>query len=141
MSQGTVIAARFNGPPKSANGGYACGVLGTLIGDSAQVSLRKPPPLERALSIDVEGLAEERHWRLLDGDVLIASGRVAEPNLTIPEPPTFDQAQAAEAAYQGFAWHHFPTCFVCGPARAEGEGLRLFTGKLAQRDVVASTWS
>src|SRR5690606_16223453 len=30
----------------------------------------------------------------------------------------------------GFTTHPFPTCFVCGPERAEGDGLRLFPGRL-----------
>jgi hypothetical protein len=141
MSQSVVISSRFNGPPHSANGGYACGVLGTLIGDSAEVTLRKPPPLDRALTIEVEGVGDERHLRLLDGDLLIASARAAEPQVSIPEPPTFAAARAAEAAYEGFSWHHFPSCFVCGPARSEGDGLCLFTGKLPGRDVVASSWT
>jgi hypothetical protein len=105
------------------------------------VTLRKPPPLDRELAVEVEGLDEERHWRLLDDHALVASGRAAEPSVTVPDPPTFGQARAAEAAYEGFSWHPFPTCFVCGPERAEGEGLCLFTGKLEQRDVVASTWT
>jgi hypothetical protein len=141
MSQRVVIASRFNGPPQSGNGGYTCGLLGTLIGDSAEVTLQKPPPLDRELAIEVEGVGEESHLRLLDGDTLIASGRAAQPNVVVPEPPTLAQADAAQTAYEGFAAHPYPGCFVCGPKRAEGDGLRLFTGKVSHRMLVASTWT
>lgn len=141
MIRRLVIAARFNGPPGSANGGYVSGLLGTLIGDSAEVTLRKPPPLDHELVIDEQGVGEERHLRLLDGAELIASARAAEPSVLVPEPPSFIEAEAAEQRYEGFAAHLFPGCFVCGPARAHGDGLRLFTGKLSERELVASTWT
>ncbi len=35
--------------------------------------------------------------------------------------------------------HPFPTCFVCGPDRAPGDGLRLFTGRLPSGDT-ATPW-
>jgi hypothetical protein len=42
--------------------------------------------------------------------------------------------------------HPLPTCFVCGPARAKGDGLRIFTGPLARKSsnastVLAATWT
>jgi hypothetical protein len=130
-----VISSRFNGPPTTGNGGYSCGVLAAQVGDCAEVTLRKPPPLDRALRVesDASGL------RLLDGEVLVASARAAELELTIPEPPTYEQALAAQAAFVGYDVHHFPTCFVCGPQRADG--LRLFTGQVAGRELVASAWT
>lgn len=130
-----VIPARFNGPPTTGNGGYSCGVLGAVLGDCAEVTLRKPPPLDRPLQLEYGG-AEAR---LLDGEVLIASARAAELELSIPVPPSYEQASAAEASYVGLEFHHFPTCFVCGTARADG--LRLFTGALAGRELVASAWT
>lgn len=136
-----VIPSRFNGPPTTANGGYSCGLLGTLIGDSAEVTLRKPPPLDRELGIEVTGDGPAREWRLVDGDMLIATGRAAEPDVTIPAPPSFDDALAAEQAYEGHKSHHFPTCFVCGTAREVGDGLRLFTGQAGERELVASGWT
>jgi hypothetical protein len=140
------IAARFNGPPASGNGGYSSGVLGTLIGDSAEVTLRKPPPLERELSIEVEraggsGTGAQQTWRMIDGDAVIATGRVAEPDVVCPQPPTPALAREAEAHYAGFQGHVFPTCFVCGTERAPGDGLRLFTGKVEGREIVASAWT
>src|SRR4051794_7769299 len=42
---------RFNGPPGTANGGYACGAVGELVDGPAEVSLRMPPPLGVPLDV------------------------------------------------------------------------------------------
>ena len=141
MSSVVVIPSRYNGPPTSGNGGYSCGVLANLIGDAAEVTLRAPPPLDRELAVAVETADGERRWNKTDGDTLIASGRTAEPDVACPSPATSIIARTAEAGYIGFQGHPFPTCFVCGPERAEGDGLRLFTGKVEGRQIVASTWT
>lgn len=130
------IPARFNGPPGSGNGGYSCGVLGALIGDCAEVTLRMPPPIDTSMTIHREG----DEWSLLAGEDLVASGRPAELELDVPAPPSYEEAVAAEASYSGFEWHLFKTCFVCGPDRGEHDGLRLFPGQLPGRDVVATHW-
>lgn len=130
------IDSRFNGPPASGNGGYACGVLGTLIGSSAEVTLRKPPPLDTAMTIE----QAKGQWTLSDGETAIATGHEVDLELEVPAAPSFEAAQAAESHYAGHDGHIFPTCFVCGPDREPGDGLRLFTGKLDERDVVASHW-
>ena len=36
--------------------------------------------------------------------------------------------------------HPYPECFVCGPDRDAGDGLRIFPGKVEDREVVASGW-
>jgi hypothetical protein len=38
------IPSRFDGPPASGNGGYASGVIAGILGDAAEVSLRRPVP-------------------------------------------------------------------------------------------------
>ncbi len=43
--------------------------------------------------------------------------------------------------YPGLGNHPFPTCFACGPDRAEGDGLRIFPGPVGgDRGHVASLW-
>jgi hypothetical protein len=42
--------------------------------------------------------------------------------------------------YPGFRGRAFPGCFACGPARAPGDGLRIFSGSVPGRDVVAAPW-
>jgi hypothetical protein len=36
--------------------------------------------------------------------------------------------------------HPFPRCFVCGTARAPGDGLRIFAGREGQEGPVAAPW-
>jgi hypothetical protein len=67
---------------------------------------------------------------LLDGDDLVAEATAAEPGLEAPAAVTPATAASASAAYPGFDAHVFPECFVCGPARAEGDGLRIFPGPI-----------
>ncbi|MGH2716864.1 MAG: hypothetical protein ACRDM7_23840, partial [Thermoleophilaceae bacterium] len=56
MPEPLTIPARFNGPPSSANGGYACGRVAELVGtEEVAVSLRLPPPLERPLEVVRDG--------------------------------------------------------------------------------------
>jgi hypothetical protein len=46
-----VIEKRFCGPPKSANGGYICGLLAAHIDGHAEITLLAPPPLDQRLDI------------------------------------------------------------------------------------------
>ncbi len=129
------IQKRFCGPPESGNGGYSAGIIGTRIAGPAEVTLRKPPPLDRPLTLE----SSETEARLLDGDTLIGEGRAAPLDLEVPPPPTADQAAAAGTHYRGFELHLFPRCFVCGPDRAPGDGLRIFAGD-AGPHTVAAPW-
>jgi hypothetical protein len=132
-----VIPRRFNGPPRSGNGGYVCGRLAGYVAGPARVRLRAPPPLERELTVEATG----DEARLLDGEVLVAEARRCELGLTVPATPGFAQAQAASKRYPGFLHHHLPGCFVCGPQRAEGDGLRIFPGPVAGRGIAAAPWT
>jgi hypothetical protein len=129
------IDARFNGPDGSANGGYTCGRIAQLLDGRAEVTLRSPPPLERALVVERDG------DRLLirDGETLVAEARPGSAELDVPQAPTWEEAQEAAARYPGFAEHAFPRCFVCGPERGPGDGLRVFAGPLGDRRF-AATW-
>jgi hypothetical protein len=130
------IDPRFNGPPGSANGGYTCGVLAELLGGRAEVTLRRPPPLGRPLEAErIDGGV-----RLVDGDDVVAEAVPAELTLEPPAPVDRETADLASRRYPGFERHAFPTCFVCGPERAEGDGLRIFAGPVGGRDLFAATW-
>lgn len=131
------IPARFNGPPGSANGGYTCGLLAARLDEPAEVTLRAPPPLERPLTV------ERRSARVVlrDGDTLVAEAEPATVDLEPPAPVSLDEAERAAAGYHGFVAHAFPTCVVCGPDRAHGDGLRLFPGPVAGTPVVAAPWT
>lgn len=130
------IAERFHGPPDSGNGGYTCGILGALIGDCATVELKAPPPLETPLAIS----ESDGQWTLTDGERLIARGHADTLEIEPPAPPSLAEATAAEDAYEAMHDHFFPGCFTCGPDREIGDGLRIFAGKVGEREIVASHW-
>ena len=130
------IEARFNGPDGSANGGYTCGRIAALLGGGAEVMLRSPPPLLRALTVERDGSGV----RILDGETLVAEAVSGSVELDVPDPPSWAEAERAAAHYPGFAEHAFPRCFVCGPEREPGEGLRIFAGPLGDGRF-AATWS
>lgn len=123
------IDPRFRGPDDSGNGGYSCGLLARELGGAAEITLRLPPPLARPLAFDGE--------LLRDGDAIVAEATRAEVELDLPAPVPWDNAVASCAPDLGSP---FPHCFVCGHARAEGDGLRIFAGPVAGRDVVAAPW-
>lgn len=131
-----VIDGRFNGPADSGNGGYVSGVIAARIQGPAEVTLRQPPPLNKPLDL----IRENGILKLWDGQALIAEGTSTRFELDVPAPPSFDQAEAAVDNYTGFKEHTFPTCFVCGPERAEGDGLRIFAGRYNGADKVAAPW-
>jgi hypothetical protein len=66
--------------------------------------------------------------------------------LTGLEQASFDEASAAELLTPVKPQEHpMPVCFVCGPARTQGDGLRIFPGPLARQSrkdsaVLAATW-
>lgn len=144
VSQTVIIDKRFHGPPASGNGGYSCAMAGRFIDGPAAVRLRIPPPLDTPLEVRRrDGLVELYH-RGEAGDELVAVGRPATLELDIPEPPDFAAAQAASARYRGFVAHFYPGCFVCGPEREPGDGLRIFAGPVEPGSgpdgMVAATW-
>ena len=133
------IPARFNGPPGSGNGGWCAGVFAVAAGAAPggaarQVTLRLPPPLEAELEVRTDpgygGAGPALLASVYAGSDLIAE--IAEAAEAGPgvDPVPWETAVAAARDYPGLTDHPFPTCFVCGPERAEGDGLRIFPGPL-----------
>ena len=130
------IARRFCGPPQSGNGGYVCGRLGKHLLGSVAVRLRVPPPLDVELLVEASGTEA----RLLQGSTVVAEARLAPLQIQVPAAPSFAEAAEASKGYVGFIRHSFPGCFVCGPDRGAGDGLRIFPGAAAGRALVAAPW-
>ena len=132
------IARRFQGPPDSGNGGYVCGALAVAARAELRVRLLAPAPLATPLTVDAGGTGGS--WRLREGERLIASGVPAgRLDLDVPLAPPYVQAVWASQHYVGFHGHSFPDCFVCGPHRRRGDGLRIFPG-LLDSGMVAAPW-
>jgi hypothetical protein len=133
-----IVPRRFNGPPDSANGGYACGLVAALVGGVAEVTLRRPPPLERELETHVQPDGEAAEVR--DGGTLVAEARRVKLEIEVPPPVSLEDAEAASRRYAGFDHHAYPTCFTCGPER--DDGLRIFAGAVDGRPgLVAAPWT
>jgi hypothetical protein len=135
-----IIARRFCGPPDSGNGGYSAGLLASALGGGAagavEVTLRRPPPLERELAVTVSG----EHAELRDGELLVAEARLTSLEVELPAPLGFERATELSKHYIGYQKHHFPGCFVCGPGRAVGDGLRIFPGHEQDAQPMAAPW-
>jgi hypothetical protein len=135
------IEQTYCGPPDRAHGGVAVGRFTGLIGGGpTEVRLVGPPPLDAEL----ESRAQE------DGAIVVRgpSGDAARvrslPDPVLVEPfseVTDSDLESAAAEYLRLVdenGHPFPTCFGCGPERAEGDGLRQFAGPVPSGDRVAA---
>lgn len=128
---------RFRGPLASANGGYACGRLaGFVPGDTVEITLRLPPPLERPLEVRTDG----ETTLLLDGEAVVAEGRAATLDLDPPARVSVTEAEAARERHVRGWSPDFRECFVCGD-RESGDGLRIRVGSVAGREPLhAAPW-
>lgn len=141
MAETVSIPRAFCGPPESGNGGYVCGVTARLLTDGpAEVTLRRPPPLERALRVE----RSASRVALMDDDAVVADAVPTELDVELPPPVSADSARRAVDAFDVARYtdsHPFRGCFTCGPDRAVGQGLRLFPAPLLDRaDTAASPW-
>ena len=138
MTSVLAIPRRFNGPPSSGNGGWSAGAFAAAAGlpDGSTVRLRVPPPLETPLHVAEAGDTVE----LRDDDTVVAVGSSPAVSWSAVTPVDPGTARSASSRYPGLVRHPFPTCFSCGPARAEGDGLRIFPGRVA-KGVVAAPWT
>lgn len=141
MSSQIVIPARFNGPARSGNGGFVSGSVAEVVPDAdgrpVEVTLRRPPPMDTGLTVTTE----DGVTTLADETGPVATARVVEDDLVAVDEVPPDVAADAMLRYPGLGNHPFPTCFACGPDRAEGDGLRIFPGPVGgDRGHVASLW-
>jgi hypothetical protein len=132
-----IISSRYCGPPRSGNGGYVCGRIAAALPGPAAVRLKLPPPLEQPMQLRRVGDAVQ----LLHEERVVGEARSTVLDLSPPVAPSYAQAEQASAGYTGFGDHAFPRCFVCGPQRNAGDGLRIFPGPvLHPQALVAAPW-
>ena len=136
-----IISQQFRGPPNSANGGYACGVVAARLEAEVEcaieVSLRAPPPLDTPMRVVRTDVGVEVHH----DDILVASARRAVLDLDVPPAPSVSEAARAMAdtparwadvnlLLKGRRGVH-PICFCCGDELEEGYGLLVQPGAVS----------
>jgi hypothetical protein len=144
MKAQIIIDRQFSGPPDTSNGGYACGVMANFIDGAVEVTLRRPPPVDKLLEIEK---TRDNEFILYDEKGIIAEATSTKLEIDVPSPPSFEEAHRSTAnADQITAIFPILTsplycnCFVCGTQREEGDGLRLFPGEVEGKNYVATTW-
>jgi hypothetical protein len=144
------IPARYRGPARSGNGGYSAGSLAERVPRAdglpvVEVTLRQPPPLEVAMTVqqmaadDPANATGSALTVLQIGGDRVAEARAVKTDIDPVEGVSAAQAAEAMARFSGLVSHPFPSCFTCGPDRAEGDGLRIFPGEVGPGRV-ASLW-
>jgi hypothetical protein len=135
--QFVTIAPRFCGPPNSGNGGYVAGMLAQFSGTTLRIRLHRPPPLGVPLAVE---RGEAGSVSLKAQNDVIVSGVPDRLDLEVPAAPSYLAALWASRNFPGFQRHPVPGCFVCGPQRARGDGLRIFPTEIEGRGLVAAPW-
>jgi hypothetical protein len=132
------ISRRFRGPLTSANGGYTAGRLAAFVdADEVEVTLRRPPPLERPLHMRRDGAAAV----LLDGEAVVAEARAAAVAAEPPAPVSFAEAEDAATRHVSIGKAIFRECFTCG-VRDAHDGLEIYAGSVAGREPLhAAPWT
>jgi hypothetical protein len=135
------IPARYCGPTGSGNGGYACGAIAAYADGPVTVKLRRPPPLEVAMTVEQggEGLLRVRYDGTLIAETAPSAAPLAEQH--VPGPISMDEVRAVTGRARYFEDPYFPDCFVCGTNREPGDGLRIFPGPMLDRPMWAAPWT
>lgn len=137
------VAARFSGPPGSANGGWVAGALAARVlgvgaaslGRAATVTLRQPPPLGARQQVSTA----QDVVVMTFGGAVIAEAAPASLDVAPVEPVSVADAAEAMTQYAGLTDHPFPTCFTCGTRREAPDGLGLQPGPVAGRPHTTAT--
>ena len=133
------IPTRFKGPPRSANGGYVCGLMARLIEGDVAASLKIPPPLDTPIAVTHSDGTVELH---LD-DRLVGRAQAAALDLDVPSLPEPLQlgGDPVDAPGRPKKFAPFSTCFVCGKDRQHPDGLCIHPQQVVGReDMVAAPW-
>lgn len=146
------IARRFNGPHDSGNGGYSAGLASQFLpgAGAVEATLRAAIPLDQTLRVHptpegIDIMTDDAAMR-----ILIMSLRPARLDIPDIRSPGLEAAGLASSGYRTSEDHVLPFCFVCGPSRREGDGLRIFPDWLKEPSgldnpnsfpIVAAPWT
>ena len=132
------VDRRYAGLPGIVLGGYSSGLIARELGSpGASVRLRRPVPLEQPLEL----VPTEDGLELRSEGTVLVQGAPGAPEIEVPAAPGLPEAEAASRRFPGHRHHPYHDCFACGPNRASGDGLRVFAGPVAGRELVAAPWT
>jgi hypothetical protein len=137
VSEKLVVDPRFCGPPGIANGGVLAGLFARGLAGAVEVKLRAPSPLGTPLEVETR---PDGSLRLSLAGAELATASSAPLELEVPAPPSPEAIAAREGNCRALRTHPFPRCFVCGPERPAGDGLRIFPGVIPGTELVAALW-
>jgi hypothetical protein len=136
MADTLVVPTRFRGPLDSGNGGWVSAKIASHVDGDAEVTLRRPPPLEKPMRIETDPTGVQ----VLDGDELVATARPTSLSVEPPRAVSPDDARRVPGTYGGEGV--VGECFSCGRDREPGDGLCLYTGEVEGRpETLAAHWS
>ncbi len=133
MREFVSIPNRFRGPANSGQGGYSAGLAASFVDGTAHVRLRRPPPLDRRLSVDTtpEGAS------VLDGEAVVLVATRSDLDVFPPVDPRQLAAIFERGPQPAPSWHMAPTCFVCGTP----ESLGMHPTRIEEIGVWATAWT
>ncbi|MFQ5699211.1 MAG: hypothetical protein ACE5IL_13120 [Myxococcota bacterium] len=114
------------------------GLLAARLGGAVRVTLLAPTPLGTPLEIREESDGSLGLWQ---GGRLRVRARREPLELSLPPAPDRETTHAQTGTCRAFLTHPFPGCFVCGPDRAPGDGLRIFPGPVPGSRAAAAHWT
>ncbi len=120
--------------------------MGAGDGRAVEATLRAPIPLEATLRAHPAGDGVDVTTDDAENRILIMSLRPATLQTPAIVSPGLAAARAAAKTFRSSEDHELPLCFVCGPDRAKGDGLRIFPDFVAKADnpnpfaIVAAPW-
>jgi acyl-coenzyme A thioesterase PaaI-like protein len=102
------------------------------------VTLKAPPPIDEDLTLTTDNATVT----LAQNDSVLVTASSEAVDIEVPPAPSLADARDAEPRFTGHHRHIFPGCFVCGPERGDGDGMRIFPGPLHDKaNRVAATWT
>lgn len=131
------IPAEVCGHPGIAFGGFVAGLLAGEA-ECARIRFLAPTPVGTTVRLMTEG-----NGRRVLVDHLgtpLAEASIDELSIEPIAALGWDDAIDARSRFGTFP-HPQPMCFGCGPDRAEGDGLRVFTGPVDGAETVAGPWT
>ena len=127
------IDRRFRGPRRSGNGGVSAGLAAGLLDGPATVRLRRPPPLDRPLTVQ-RGSSDVQ---VMDGEEVVLQARPASGRVEVTADDELLQRTIERGTTPVPEGHPAPECFVCGP---RDDGLGIYPTALDATELWATVW-